>query len=318
MKKQIIGSILLCSSLFAIDSNITKEQIFRNKYLQDKSQMQNKISVDELHRNTRDFNLSSVRQDMNLTKNEIESKYEIKFNQSMEANQSAKEISNMRRSEAFQKKIVDNQNYILYDKSMNFDEYLGEYSQNTKDMISQMENSKHLISSNKYLNPNEKIFIVISSSMDKSSIQNYFKLLENVNTDITFVLRGLVGNDARYINPTFSYLQDLLIKDPNNKNKEDKNNFYYFNIEINPKVTRRFNITKTPAVIFIKNYDPIVQDYQKMTNTPADTNEEYYVAYGEVSINYALSEINKQAKSDGLARLIQNMNSNFYTKWEKK
>ncbi|HEH5157354.1 TPA: hypothetical protein SG801_001672 [Campylobacter coli] len=314
MKKQIIGSILLCSSLFAIDSNITKEQIFRNKYLQDKSQMQNKISVDELHRNTRDFNLSSVRQDMNLTKNEIESKYEIKFNQSMEANQSAKEISNMRRSEAFQKKIVDNQNYILYDKSMNFDEYLGEYSQNTKDMISQMENSKHLISSNKYLNPNEKIFIVISSSMDKSSIQNYFKLLENVNTDITFVLRGLVGNDARYINPTFSYLQDLLIKDPNNKNKEDKNNFYYFNIEINPKVTRRFNITKAPAVIFIKNYDPIVQDYQKMTNTPADTNEEYYVAYGEVSINYALSEINKQAKSDGLARLIQNMNSNFYTK----
>ncbi|EGK7562067.1 hypothetical protein IO476_001064 [Campylobacter coli] len=314
MKKQIIGSILLCSSLFAIDSNITKEQIFRNKYLQDKSQMQNKISVDELHRNTRDFNLSSVRQDMNLTRDEIENKYEIKFNQSMEANQSAKEISNMRRSEAFQKKIVDNQNYILYDKSMNFDEYLGEYSQNTKDMISQMENSKHLISSNKYLNPNEKIFIVISSSMDKSSIQNYFKLLENVNTDITFVLRGLVGNDARYINPTFSYLQDLLIKDPNNKNKEDKNNFYYFNIEINPKVTRRFNITKAPAVIFIKNYDPIVQDYQKMTNTPADTNEEYYVAYGEVSINYALSEINKQAKSDGLARLIQNMNSNFYTK----
>lgn len=314
MKKQIIGSILLCSSLFATDTNITKEQIFRNKYLQDKSQMQNKISVDELHRNTRDFNLSSVRQDMNLTKNEIESKYEIKFNQSMEANQSAKEISNIRRSEAFQKKIVDNQNYILYDKSMNFDEYLGEYSQNTKDMISQMENSKHLISSNKYLNPNEKIFIVISSSMDKSSIQNYFKLLENVNTDITFVLRGLVGNDARYINPTFSYLQDLLIKDPNNKNKEDKNNFYYFNIEINPKVTRRFNITKTPAVIFIKNYDPIVQDYQKTTNTPADTNEEYYVAYGEVSINYALSEINKQAKSDGLARLIQNMNSNFYTK----
>lgn len=213
------------------------------------------------------------------------------------------------------KKIVDNQNYILYDKSMNFNEYLGEYSQNTKDMINQMENSKHLISTNKYLNPNEKIFIIISSSMDKSSIQNYFKLLENVKTDITFVLRGLVGNDARYINPTFSYLQDLFVKDPNNKNKEDKNNFYYYNIQINPKVTRRFNITKVPAVIFIKNYDPIVEDYQKMTNTPADTDEEYFVAYGEASINYALSEINKQAKSDGLARFIQNMNSNFYFKW---
>lgn len=216
---------MLCSSLFAIDDNLTKEQIFHNKYLKDKAAMQNKISVDELYKNTKDFNLSSIRQDMNLTKDEIKKRYDIKFNQSAEANKSAKIVSDMRRSDAFEKKIVDNQNYILYDKSMNFNEYLGEYSQNTKDMINQMENSKHLISTNKYLNPNEKIFIVISSSMDKSSIQNYFKLLENVKTDITFVLRGLVGNDARYINPTFSYLQDLLVKDPNNKNKEDKNNF---------------------------------------------------------------------------------------------
>lgn len=314
MKKQTLMFILLYSTLFAVDNNITKEQIFNNKYLQDKAQMQNKIPVDELYKNTKDFNLSSIRQDTNLTKDDIKKRYDIKFNQSAEANQNAREISNMRRSNAFEKKIIDNQNYILYDKSMNFDEYLGEYSQNTKDMINQLENSKHLISTNKYLNPNEKIFIIISSSMDKSSIQNYFKLLENVKTDITFILRGLVGNDARYINPTFSYLQDLLIKDPNNKNKDDKNNFYYYNIQINPKVTRRFNITKVPAVIFIKNYDPIVEDYQKMTNTPADTNEEYFIAYGEASIDYALNEINKQAKSDGLARLIQNMNSNFYTK----
>lgn len=33
--------------------------------------MQNKISVDELYKNTKDFNLSSMRQDMNLTKDEI-------------------------------------------------------------------------------------------------------------------------------------------------------------------------------------------------------------------------------------------------------
>lgn len=74
MKKQIIGSILLCSSLFAIDDNLTKEQIFHNKYLKDKATMQNKISVDELYKNTKDFNLSSMKQDMNLTKDEIKKK----------------------------------------------------------------------------------------------------------------------------------------------------------------------------------------------------------------------------------------------------
>lgn len=317
MKRQIVSHFSLCLVLFAADSNLTKEQVFENKYLQDKAQMKSQISIDGLYKNTRDFNLSNIRNDMNLTKDKINERYKIIFNQSKEANDSARDVSNMRKSDAFQKKVIENEDYILYDKSINFGDYLGDYSQNTKDMIRQMESSKHLMSMNRYLNPNEKIFIVISSSMDRSSVQNYFKLLENVKTDVTFVLRGLVGNDARYISPTRLYIQDLLIKDINNKNKEDENNFYHYNIQINPKITRKFNITKVPAVIFIKNYDPIVEDYQKMINVPENSSEEYYVAYGEASIDYVLKEINKQAKSDGLDRLLENMSVKFYNPREK-
>ncbi|HHP5565050.1 TPA: hypothetical protein ACSC0C_002052 [Campylobacter jejuni] len=73
MKKQIIGSILLYSSLFAIDDNLTKEQIFHNKYLKDKAAMQNKISVDELYKNCRRKNKISI------WKNKTSIKVEILF-----------------------------------------------------------------------------------------------------------------------------------------------------------------------------------------------------------------------------------------------
>ncbi len=305
--------LLLTSLALALsaEDNLTKEQIFENKYLKDKATMQNQISIDSLYKNTKDFNLTKLRADTNLSKEQINEKYNPSFYESKEANKSAKEVSNLRRSESFLKEVHKNEDYILHDKSMNFSEYLGAYSKNTKELINQMENQKHLISQNKYLNPNEKLFIVISSSMSKQSIQNYFKLLQNVNTDITFVLRGLVGNDVRYINPTRLYIQDLLIKNPNNKDKQDKDNVYYYNIQINPKITKHYNITKVPAVIFIKNYNPILEDYQALPQNP-DENEEVFIAYGLTSIDYALKAINREAKSEGLERLLKNMNQNFY------
>lgn len=309
MKRFVLISTLL-SSLFA-ENNLIKEELFKNRYLQDKASMKNEISVDELYKNTKDLNLSSIRTDLNLSKEDFEKEFgKLNSNQNKEANLSAQDISNLRRSEAFNKEVVKNEDYILNDKGFKFNEFLGEYSKNTQAMIEQMQNSKHLISTNKYLNPNEKIFIIISSSMSKSSIQNYFKILEKVNTDVSFILRGIVGNDVRYFNPTRAFIQELLIKNEN-ANKEDKNNYFSFNIEINPKITRRFNITQVPAVLFIKNYNPVVQDYQDVIGKP-ENNEDYFVAYGEVGVDYALEQINKEAKSEGLGRLLKTMKSSFY------
>lgn len=309
MKKTFL--LLSLSLILNAEDNLTKEQIFENKYLKDKASMQNQISVDELYKNTKDFNLSKLRGDLNLSKEEITTKYNPSFYENTEANKSASEVSNLRRSENFKQEVVKNEDYILHDKTMNFSEYLGQYSNNTKDLIQEMESKKHIISSNQYLSPDEKLFIVISSSLSKESIQNYFKMLEKVNTDISFVLRGLVGNDVRYINPTRAYIQDLLIKNPHNKDKQDKDNFYYFNIQINPKITKHYHIKQVPAVIYVKNYNPILEDYQALPEKP-DEKEEVFIAYGEVGIDYALKAINKEAKSKGLERLLYNMKNNFY------
>lgn len=313
MKKYLLGSIILTSLLFATDNNLSKEQLFEKKYLNDISKMKSQISVDELYKNTKDFNLSSMRKDLNISQKEIKDKYNFEFlPPSKEANESIKDILDIRRSAKFNQEILKNEEYILNDKNFDFSRHLGDYSENTKQMIRDMENSKHLLSTNKYLRKDEKIFIIISSSMNKESIKNYFAMLENVNTDVTFVLRGIIGNDPRYMKPTINYIQDLLVKNPSGS-KEDANNLYRFNIEINPKLTRRFNISKVPAVLFIKNYNPIIQDYNEVIGSP-DENEHYYIAYGESSIDYALREINKDAKSEGLDNFLKNMQNIFYTK----
>lgn len=293
--------------LYANDEN--KTQIFMDKYLPDSKMRQFNISPQKLREKSKDLNLSNIRTNMEINQTKFDKKYgEIQTIKSKSADNQAKEVSNYVRSKQFQKEISKNEKYILYDKSINWSKYTGKYSDQTKNIIDQLENTNSpLLSKNQFLNPNEKIFIIISSSLKNETIKNYFKILENVNTDITFVLRGVIGTPKK-IMPTISYINDLLIKNPSKNNKPDK---YSFNIEINPKITRRFNIKQVPAVLFIKNYNPVVQEYKDVIGSP-DKDEFYWIAYGEASIDYALEQINKKAKSDGIKRLLKAMKKSYY------
>lgn len=73
--------LLLTSLALALsaEDNLTKEQIFENKYLKDKAAMQNQISIDTLYKNTKDFNLTKLRADTNLSKEQINERYEKPF-----------------------------------------------------------------------------------------------------------------------------------------------------------------------------------------------------------------------------------------------
>ena len=64
---------------------------------------------------------------------------------------------------------------------------------------------------NQFLENDEKIFIIISSSIPKHILQNYFEMLQNVNTDVTFVLRGTI-NGIKEIKPTLNWIQEILTK----------------------------------------------------------------------------------------------------------
>ena len=303
MKKALFLSLF--ASLLLAENQI--DERYKEKYLKDVPKIRSQISVEDLHKNTKDLNLSQIGKDIEIRKAEVNAS--VNF-QSKDANaeKAAQDIAKFSHSKAFKQEIKKAEDYLLDDKGFDFGKYA--YSEQTMAMIKDMENNKHLISKNEYLDANERIFIIISSSMSDETIKNYFNALENVSSDTTFVLRGIVGNDIRYFMPTQKFLTKSLSKSGKDTISKD-DEFYNFNIEINPKITRRFKIEKVPAVLYIKNYNPAVQDFQNFIGSP-DENESYYIAYGEAEVAYALREINKQAKSAGLDRLIKAMNKSFY------
>ena len=245
--------------------------------------------------------IESVRDEVNATFNKPKD---------FQNDKTAQDIAKFAQSKEFKQEVKKAEDYILDDKGFDFGKYA--YSEQTMSMIRELEKNKHLVK-NEYLEADERIFIIISSSMKDETIKNYFSDLQNVTSDITYVLRGVVGNDISKFKPT----QDFIVKSMSKSGKitmsenESDEDFYNVSIEINPKITRRFKIEKVPAVLFIKNYNPAVQDFQNFIGTP-DENEKYYIAYGEVQVGYALQEINKKAKSKGLDRLIKGMNKSFY------
>jgi len=312
LKKILAISLVLASMLYADDN---KTQIYMEKYLPDSKMKQFEISPEELREKSKGLNLGEMKTNMEMNQTEFDKKFgEIQTVKSKSADEQAKEVSDFVRTDKFQKGVAENEKYILYDKSIDWSKYTGKYNNQTKEIMEQLETTNSpLLSKNKFLNPNEKIFIVISSSLEKETIRNYFKMLENVNTDVTFILRGVIGTPKK-IMPTIEYINGLLVKDTS-KDVNDQSNRYSFNVEINPKVTRRFDVKQVPAVLFIKNYNPVVQEYKEIIGTP-DKDELYWIAYGEASIDYALEQINKKAKSDGIERLLKAMNQSYYNKGE--
>ena len=125
----------------------------------------------------------------------------------------------------------------------------------------------------------EKIFIVLSSSMPDHAIKEYFKRLDGIE-GVDFVFRGILHNDLKSFRPMMEYIQFILKKDSNGG--YEKSNLYNVNISINPKVTQKYNITKVPALIYIQNYDPTLEDSKALSQSD-NTKEKVWIEYGLIS-----------------------------------
>lgn len=280
----LITTFFLISTVQAED----KKDLFNDKYL-------NSQKLDP-YRNTTimnsDFKISNIKEITNIPE-DINQSTSTMINNNLKSNaieNDAKEIESQIKSKDYQKKIIENENYLLYDKKINWQQHLGQYKNRTNVVLEELKNKGTVsseISSNHFLEHNEKLFIIISSSIPKHILKNYFEMLQNVNSDVTFILRGTIGG-VKKIKPTLDWIQEILIK--NNSTK------YEYNVLIEPRIVNKYKIEKLPAVLYIKDYNP--------SYTEESTNEEYYIYYGAVDINYALKKINDNAKSLGIKKLL--------------
>lgn len=289
-----IKTIALCSLLALLaqaNEDINKSKIFEDKYLDSQRlkpyQNSSSSNVDYKISNIKD--MISVDDDTNTTVSQMIKKQLDKNSMKGEATI----ISDRKNSKAFQKEVLENEEYLLYDKKINWQQHLGKHKNRSNKIIQTLKEKGSVsasISSNQFLDSNEKIFIVISSSIPKHIIQNYFEMLQSVNTDVTFVIRGTIGG-VKKIMPTLNWIKDLL--------KKQDGTHYEHNVIIDPRVASKYQVERVPALLYIKDYD---SSYTKEVY-----DEEYYIYYGAVDADYALEKINIDVKSEGLEKFLKNI-----------
>ena len=275
--------------ILTAQANEDKKEIFNDKYL-------NSQKLDQ-YRNTNinissDFKISNI-EEMTKISDEVNTNTSSMINNSLKSDtleNEAREIDSKVKSKDFQKEIIENENYLLYDKKINWQQHLGQYKNRTNTALEQLKDKGTIsseISSNQFLEHNEKIFIIISSSIQKHILKNYFETLQKVNTDVTFVLRGTIDG-VKKIKPTLDWIQEILTKNDNTR--------YEYNVIIEPRIVSKYNIKQVPAVLYVKNYNP--------SYTEESTDEEHYIYYGAVDIDYALEKINDDVKSFGINKVL--------------
>lgn len=136
-----------------------KKELFNDKYL-------NSQKLD-LYRDTNinissDFKISNIK-DMTKISDETNTTTSTMIENSIKSNTLENEAQNLKeqiKSKDFQKKIVENENYILHDEKINWQQHLGQYKNRTNTALEQLKEKGTVsseLSSNQFLANNEKL-----------------------------------------------------------------------------------------------------------------------------------------------------------------
>lgn len=220
-----------------------------------------------------DFKISKIKQMKDISQELNNTVKSIVDNQikSTVVSEDLKQIDNFVHSQEFKKKIKKSEDYILHDKDLDWQKHLGKY----KDLTSKIRNNININDqSSNYFKPGEKVFVIISSSLPDNIIKSYFESVEDIADEVTFVIRGTIGGVDK-MKPTLEWIDRVTTKNDGTK--------YKATVIIEPRVVKKYNIKKVPAVLYIKNYDP--------TYLKSDDDETFKIHYGTVDFWYAIEKI---------------------------
>lgn len=134
----------------------------------------------------------------------------------------------------------------------------------------------------------ERIYIFISSSMPEQTIRNYIKDASEIGDNVYLILRGAIGG-IKQLTPTAIWANNLLKKNPL---CEIDCEMYRTKILIDPFLYRKYNITKVPAVVYVKGLQNIEGLSEGLDSVKI---ENFWVSYGDVSFSHHLSLIEEKA-----------------------
>jgi conjugal transfer pilus assembly protein TrbC len=283
MCKKIAGRIPV-----TIDDTISKVSIFTDGALWKEQNVKN------------DLNVSHITDILKKSK-ELSDTIELPDNaHTKEAQERAEKLAEFYHSEQFQCTVNDR---IKGLKQGIFKGSIEDYYKGLKEDSGNKETHSSLSSS-------ERIYIFISSSVAESTLRNYAADLDKLNnSNISMVLQGFVGS-MKHFRPTLDFVANVIKKD-SHCDLTDQCETYRANIRIDPLLFRRYEIKQVPAIVYVP--DMKINDSSLSEGLKDNAHvSDYYIVYGDTSLEYAFELIYRQTKSRSVKGLVAAMRKGFY------
>jgi type-F conjugative transfer system pilin assembly protein TrbC len=190
------------------------------------------------------------------------------------------------------------------------------YSSLNGDMSTAIYSSKNRLL-NQTLRPDERLYVFISSSMPIQTLSNYAMFLEELFDErAVMVLRGCI-NGCRLVKPTMEFVQSFL---QYGLSEDNKPLLRKVNVEIDPFLFKKYNITKVPAIVFAWDLALDNETMSEGLDENLKKKPEYIIAYGDVSFLTVLEKmhdylkVNVPERSVSIKKMIEIFNKSTFFK----
>lgn len=196
----------------------------------------------------------------------------------------------------YQEKI---QNEIKRLESENFKEVINEFKKgNTAEKATGLQ-------------PDERIYIFISSSIPVDTLRRYAVDLDRIHDgNVSMVMRGFV-NGMKLFKPTMKFVRSINVKDVNCDPSVEKCETFNASINIDPLLFEKYGISSVPAIAYVKGVSLIDSTMSEGWGTNLEGSPEAYIVYGDVSLEYALKTIQDKTKNN-LNSILKKLRNGFY------
>jgi len=246
------------------------------------------------------FNLDSIRNYMESVK-EYEKNLKVPENRyGAEGQSKAEELRRYFYSDEYQKKVRAETQRLT---DTVFKDTINEYYPDSRKTAKAV--SKNLLAT-------ERIYIFVSSSVPRQTLRNYAVDLDKLrDPGISMVMRGFVGG-MKHVKPTLEFVTKTIVKDESCDAAKEKCETYSVNIGIDPMLFRRYRITQVPAVVYVKGLSVADQAMSEGIGSNAKASD-FYVVYGDASLDYVLERIHKETKSKSIENILKALRKGFYS-----
>lgn len=157
------------------------------------------------------------------------------------------------------------------------------------------------------LGPGEAVVVFVSSSVPLETLREYAADVEALaDPQVFMALRGFVGGMKR-ARPTLEFLWRVLSGDPSCRPFEERCRLRNASFHIDPVLFRELGIEAVPAVAYVRGLD------LREPSCSSEGELQAWVLYGDVSLEYALEVLSREAGSPTLEMLASRLrNRGFY------